>query len=75
MSLKRLRTLQQIAWLLSVVLVEDYPRTWASLSYRSVRRKLRAPANWLVKMDDWRYKRPDMPGHAKAIRCLVEKAL
>jgi metal-responsive CopG/Arc/MetJ family transcriptional regulator len=37
--------------------------------------QMRASAEFLAKVDDWRRKQPDLPSRAEAIRRLVEIAL
>ena len=37
--------------------------------------EMRASAEWLKKLDEWRRKQADLPSRAEAIRRLVEAAL
>lgn len=37
--------------------------------------EMKAPAEWLSRVDEWRRTQPDIPARAEAIRRLVEKAL
>ncbi len=37
--------------------------------------EMKAPAEWLDRVDQWRGKQPGVPPRAEAIRRLVEKAL
>ena len=37
--------------------------------------QMRASAEFLAKVDDWRREQPDLPSRAEAIRRLVEMAL
>jgi hypothetical protein len=37
--------------------------------------EMRADADWLKALDDWRAQQPDLPARAEAIRRLVDTAL
>lgn len=37
--------------------------------------EMKAPAEWLKLVDDWRRQQHDLPSRAEAIRRLVERAL
>jgi hypothetical protein len=41
----------------------------------STRFEMRAPNQWLRKVDEWRRQQPDLPPRAEAIRRLVDKGL
>lgn len=42
---------------------------------QSTRFEMRAPNEWLRKVDEWRRQQPDIPPRAEAIRRLVERGL
>lgn len=42
---------------------------------RMQRFEMKAPKEWLARVDEWRRKQPDLPPRAEAIRRLVDEAL
>jgi hypothetical protein len=42
---------------------------------KSTRFEMRAPVEWLKRLDDWRRQQSDIPPRAEAIRRLVDQSL
>lgn len=58
----------QLTWVVNGLYVQQMSQT-------SSRFEMRAPNDWLVKVDEWRRQQPDIPSRAEAIRRLVDLAL
>ena len=59
----------------SVLLHVRTLRSRAMEEEKTERFEMRVPRSFLISVDEWRRKQPDLPTRSEAIRRLVEKAL